>query len=68
LFGLIFLGIALATYATSFYVILHYFVVGFEPSQQVLLVIVDVNGGVELDLQRSFLSSPYKHDIDNLFF
>jgi hypothetical protein len=47
---------------------LHPFVVEFESSQQTLFVLGDVYGGVVVGLQRSFISSPYKYDINDSFF
>jgi hypothetical protein len=55
-------------HAISFDIILHSFVVEFESSQQTLFVLGDVYGGVVVGLQRSFISSPYKYDINDSFF
>jgi len=68
LFGLLFQGIALANYATSFYVVLHPHAIKFEPYQQNILIVGNVYGGVAVSFQWYFLSSSYSYDIDDSFF
>jgi hypothetical protein len=68
LFGLLFWCVALTTHATSFDVVMYPFVVRFELSQQTLLVVGVVHGGMTMSLQRFFLSSSYMYDIDESFF
>jgi len=51
LFGLLFQGIALTNYATSFYVVLHPCAMKFEPYQQNILVVGNVHGGVAVSFQ-----------------
>jgi len=68
LFNLFLQGITLANHAVSFDVVLYPFAVEFKPTQQALLVAGDVHGQVAVGLLWSFLSSPYKYDIDDSFF
>jgi hypothetical protein len=51
LFGLLFQSIALANYATSFYVVLHPYAIKFEPYQQNILIVGNVYGGVAVSFQ-----------------
>jgi hypothetical protein len=63
LFGFLFWSVALTAHTTSFDVIMSFFLVGFETSQQTLLVVDDVHGGVMVSVQQSFFSSPSRYDI-----
>jgi hypothetical protein len=46
-----FLGVALATHVSSLNVAMHPFVAGFEPSQQLLLVVGNVYGEMSVSFQ-----------------
>jgi len=50
LFFIFFRGIALATHATSFNVVMHSLAIGFGPSQQGLLVVGIVYSGMMVSL------------------
>jgi len=46
-----FLGVAIATHVASFNVAMHPFVVGVEPSQQLLFIVGDVHGEMTVSFQ-----------------
>jgi hypothetical protein len=68
LFSLLVQGIALAHYATSLNVVMFFFAVKFEPTQQDFLVVDNIYNRVTVGLQCSFLFSFYNYDINILFF
>jgi hypothetical protein len=67
LFSFIFWGVALATYVVFFDVVVQFLVKRFESFQQTLPVVGDVNSGVIVSFQQSFLSSFSWYNISDLF-
>jgi hypothetical protein len=57
LFSFIFWGVALATYVVFFDVVVQFLVKRFESFQQTFPVVGNVNSGVTVSFQQSFLSS-----------
>jgi hypothetical protein len=66
-FCFLFYSVTLAIHVTSFNVVMHSFTMGFGPSQQGLLALGIIHGGMTVSLHQSFISFYFMYNIDSLF-